>query len=42
MRVVGLIENVAVEWLIGKRSSERRIVVVCMGLGLGGLGWVVF
>lgn len=29
--VVGLIENVAVERLIGKRSSERRIVVVCMG-----------
>lgn len=43
MSVVGLIENVAVEWLIGKRSSERRIVVVCMGLGGGffGLGCVL-
>lgn len=35
MSVVGLIENVAVGWLIGKRSSERRIVVACVGFGLG-------
>lgn len=45
VRVVGLIENVAVERLIGKRSSERRIVVVCMGWGRGGgvcLGRKVF
>lgn len=33
VRVVGLIENVAVERLIGKRSSKRRIVVVCMWWG---------
>lgn len=30
MTVVGLIENVADEWWMGKRSGERKIGVVCI------------
>lgn len=30
---VGLIENVAGEWRMGKRSGERRVGVVCLWRG---------
>lgn len=35
--LVGLIENLAGEWWIGKRSGERKSGVRCyMGMGVGG------